>query len=353
MTPNRTSPLRLTFNKPVVLHNFVDHGDEQTRGFKVRIEDGLVHFLPISEVKDADDVHLIGDKPNSFARKRGGAEIQIAGSMAAQVAKAFRNPAGPFFTLSREKDGWLVARPHSKPEAPSRLVAHLRVWNEEHGRIVRNSNQKRNASATAAPPKVRVPKQRENVFDFSEAADRVRRAKTMIEETSTVRRPGRPGREITDARATMVAFEQLVSEVGGQPVDVDGELGRMRSELSRTKAELQTAQSELSQAREMLAQAQSTLKDYGERQKDAIHETQHLLNRVFPNHRKDEPAQTKARQTRVMKAQPAVPPAKAPVAKAGTANEDEPVLVRRGRTDRKENRRGARPSARSRRAMNA
>lgn len=363
MTPNRTSPLRLTFNKPVVLHNFVNHGDEQTKGLKVRIEDGLVHFLPISEVKDADDVHLIGDSPTTFSRKRGGAEVQIAGRMASEIAKAFRNPAGPFFTLSREKDGWLVARPYTSSEPPSRLVAHLRVWNEEYGRIIRNPPQKtaRVSREVSAPRKA---KPHSNIFDFSDAAERVRRAAALVEEAGSVRRPGRPGREITDARAALAAFEQLATELGVQSVVGDGELARVKAELARTQTALRHAESELTQARQKLAEARDNLTTYGERQQNAIHETQDLLDRVFPNNRKapeTEPQPPKVRQSRakpILKAAPKSAPKSAQpktsvATKIAEPQAEGPVLVRRQRVDRKEGRRGGRLSARERRALNA
>lgn len=368
MTPNRTSPLRLTFNKPVVVHNFVNHGEEQTKGLKVRIEDGHVHFLPVSEVKDADDVHLIGDSPTSFSRKRGGAEVQIAGTMAAKVAEAFKNPAGPFFTLSREKDGWLVARPHVSSQAPSRFEAHLRVWNDEHGRIVRNAPKAKKQGGTPKVTKPRAPKVNENIVDFAEMAARIHHAREVVDSVSGIRRPGRPARELTDARATLVAFERLVADFGGGMVATDGE-------LARVTAELRNAQSELRQAREMLAQAQANLKSYSERQQDAIHETQDLLDRVFSNTRKDvEPiparVQAKAPVAPVARAPKASPAPKPRAAKAAAkaapvtvaakavvpkvvAPTPEPVLVRRTRADRKEGRRGGRLSARERRALNA
>jgi hypothetical protein len=238
MTIKRESPLRLTFNKPAVVQYIRD--DEQTKGLKIRVEDGMVHFLPVDEITDGDVVPLIGDKPGIYVRKRGGAEVIIEGSMADDVADAFQNESGPFFVLSRQKNtGWLVAKPHLSAEAPSKFTAHLRVWNDEYGRM---SQPDVKAKKTTRKISDKTATKTSSIFDISDPMERINKAREIV---NAVRGPGRPSRAYVEARDAVAAFDQS-TDMGIGDIELQTKLTKIRSEIEVARTSLVNAEDFLS-----------------------------------------------------------------------------------------------------------
>jgi hypothetical protein len=184
--------MRITFNKPATEQFF---RAEEAEGVRVQIDNGKVQFLPVSgSDTQADDVLPV------VPRSRGGAEAKIEGSMADALATAMRNEHGVFFVLERLKGGWLAPRPHPNAEPPPKFVPHIRIWSGVDEEVEAPKVQ-RHATEAAPNPEIVV------------ALEKVRGARDLIDRYSGERRPGRPPREVLEARATLAAFEGVAAEV--------------------------------------------------------------------------------------------------------------------------------------------
>ena len=289
MTPNLNA-LRLTFNRPAV-SQYIDDGDNEIKGLKVRIENGVAQFLPVVDISGGDVVDL-------KYRTRGGAEAVIEGAMVADLTRSFRNDDGPFFVLTRQKGSdWLSAKPHPSAEAPTKATAQLRVWNEEHGRMTQPVTPK--AKTNKAKPRV-VAKTDAQVFDLSAIIERIRAARDLSQQHAAARRPGRPSREIVAARNALAAFEDLSQEFGNGSVTASSP--HLQVELERVKTELKRTQ-------DALAKSEAALADATQRRSDmekAISAANIKLTSIFDT----APGKTRGRG----KAKPKTTPPKATVA---------------------------------------
>lgn len=184
--------LRLTFNKPTVGHYF--KGEEAT-GVRVKIEDGVVQFLPVNQTGGKDFLPV-------EVRERGGAIAIVEGTRAAELAEALHNSAGPFFTLERVKGGWLQATPYPKNSAPAKFEPHVRVWvpKEETAQVVRSV-------APSVAPATNLPA----------LLQMVRNAQATVAAFQSSKKPGRPPREVLEARQHLEDFRRLAAEIAPVP----------------------------------------------------------------------------------------------------------------------------------------
>jgi len=195
---------KLTFNRPAV-RQFIEGGEG--RGLKIKIENGTVMFSP-SPTPDGEDVASLAP------RTRGGYESIVEGTSANEVLKHLKNPAGPFFTLRRVGKDWVAAEPYKGKDAPPKFEPHVRVWH--------SSQPKQSVKATAAPKRAATPKtQVTHTPEPVDIAERVRWAYAKLGED---RRPGRPSREIAEARQIKESFEamamEFISNPNGSSIDV-------------------------------------------------------------------------------------------------------------------------------------
>jgi hypothetical protein len=182
---SQMSPFKLTFNKPAVQSFFEG---EDADGLKVGIEQNAVVFTPVNGSKDSDVIPLL-------ERTRGGVEAVVEGRMAAQLAMALENPHGSFFTLKRMKGGAVQAVPYASADAPSKFTPHMRAWLPK-------------TMDTEGAPAV-MP----NIDEFPRFLEGVRAAKRLVDEHSTVKRAGRPSREVSEARRLLAQFSELSQEI--------------------------------------------------------------------------------------------------------------------------------------------
>lgn len=119
---------KITFNKPAT-RQFID--GVECGGLEVRIVDGCVQFRPV--------VDLGSESVELSMRDRGGFEITISGSAENELLAAFKNDAGPYFTLRRQGE-WMVTAPYNKDGEPPKFEPHLRLWSKEV--VVKNKKQK-------------------------------------------------------------------------------------------------------------------------------------------------------------------------------------------------------------------
>lgn len=182
---------RLTFNKPTIERYFA--GEDAT-GVRVKIEDGVVQFLPVADKKGADVLPI-------ELRTRGGAEAMVEGTMADDLQQALNNPDGPFFTLSRIKGGWLAAKPWPKDSAPPKFEPHVRSWAPKL------------VAAASASPSLRAD-------SLSAFVDLVRAAEKTVNDFAASKRPGRPPREVLEAKQALDDFRALAAHYTPQGVDV-------------------------------------------------------------------------------------------------------------------------------------
>lgn len=181
---------KLTFNRPAV-RQFIE-GNENS-GLRIRTtDDGRVQFMPSSNPED--------DTANLVPRTRGGYESVVEGFAADEILNLLKNPHGPFFTLKRQQDGWIQAEPYAGRDAPPKFEPHVRVW---HANI-----PKAGKGATVTRTKAAKPKLSAETTPI-DIAERVRWAHDKL---SGERRPGRPSREMTEAREIKQSFEQAVAE---------------------------------------------------------------------------------------------------------------------------------------------
>lgn len=178
----------ITLNKPAH-HSFFR--EERARGMRVKITPNkTVQFQPVQDTKDDDVIPL-------DSRSRGGLGGNVEGFMAAELQKHLINPHGnPFFTIKRVRDGWYALKPASSQ--PSRFTPHLRIWSKD------------GAASTTRP------------LDHSRILEEVREAKAIIHDHENQRnnkttKAGRPPREVTEARAKLLAVAEAAREV--LPVD--------------------------------------------------------------------------------------------------------------------------------------
>ncbi len=176
---------RLTFNKPTISRNF---DGEKVVAVRVKIEDGVAMFLPVTD-KTAKDTLPIA------VRERGGGESFVEGTKAEELRAALHNPDGPFFTLHRREGGWLAAMPWPRDSAPPKPEPHLRTWQPDS----------RSASQSKQPEV--------NAESLSGFLNMVTEARDLVTNFETNKRPGRPPREIVEARESLALFDRLSHEV--------------------------------------------------------------------------------------------------------------------------------------------
>ena len=191
--------LKLTFNKPAV-RQFIDEG---SKGLRIKVENGVVMFKPASTRDGADVARL-------DARTRGGYEALVEGTGVEALAKTLSNPDGPFYVLRKTSKGFVTAQPWPHAEAPPKFEPHVRVW-----KSVTAPKKK-----TAAPA---APRAANSGGDSTDAyLNRVRWAYGKLGEPT---RPGRPSKELVEARHIKEAFEHAAFDLAmndrGEPkIDV-------------------------------------------------------------------------------------------------------------------------------------
>lgn len=181
---------RLTFNKPMIALNF---GGEQEAAVRVKIEDGIVYFLPVMDSSSPDALPI-------SVRTRGGGEAYVEGTKADELRAALTNEVSPFFTLQRQEGGWMVAVPWLRDVPPPKPVPHVRAWSPTEGAEALTKNADYDADALEGFVAL------------------VQDARKMVAEFAEESRPGRPPKEIVKARSTLALADRLV-EIIGQPVD--------------------------------------------------------------------------------------------------------------------------------------
>jgi hypothetical protein len=178
---------KLTFNKPAV-RQFIE--GEETGGLRIKLDNGVVQFMP-STTSGPDTTPLT-------QRTRGGYEAIIEGDSADSVLEALHNPNGPFFVLKRVSKDWVAAEPYNGKDAPPKFEPHVRVWAPGLPKAVAKIKKPRATKAVARtndPIIVQQP---------SDPMDRVHWAYEMLSEAA---RPGRPSKELVEARAIRASFE--------------------------------------------------------------------------------------------------------------------------------------------------
>lgn len=193
---------KLTFNKPAV-RQFIEEG---AHGLKIKIEDGVAMFKPSTNREGPDVAKL---EP----RTRGGYEATVEGTGVDDLMQVLKNPHGPFFVLKRSARGYVSAHPWPNRDAPPKFEPHVRVWHSK-------ASTKKTAAKTEAKPSAATKKPTQDI-DYLE---RVRWAYGKLAETP---RPGRPSKDIVEARQIKEAFEHaafdLISHRDGEPqIDVHG-----------------------------------------------------------------------------------------------------------------------------------
>jgi hypothetical protein len=203
---------RLTFNKPTITRNF---DGEKIVAVRVKIVDGVAMFLPVSD-QSAKDVLTIA------VRERGGGEAFVEGTKAEELRAALTNPAGPFFTLHRREGGWMAAVPWTRDSAPPKPEPHLRTWQPDN-----------RSAALAKIPEI-------NTESLSGFLHMVTKARELLEDFAANKRPGRPPREVVQARQDLALFDRLSHEVlvstAMPPVTVMTRKNRMPLDLKRATA---------------------------------------------------------------------------------------------------------------------
>ena len=177
---------RLTFNKPMIALNF---GGEQEAAVRVKIEDGIAYFLPVMDASAADALPI-------SVRVRGGGEAYVEGNRADELRAALTNDVSPFFTLQRQEGGWLVAVPWLRDVPPPKPVPHVRGWVPTEGNEALTKDVEFNNEAL-------------NGF-----ISLVQNARQMVATFAEEKRPGRPPKEIVEARSTLALADRLVGVVG-------------------------------------------------------------------------------------------------------------------------------------------
>lgn len=180
---------RLTFNKPTIARNF---DGEKVTAVRIKIENGIAMFLPVTEPATKDVLPI-------SVRGRGGGEAFVDGVKADELRAALQNPHGPFFTLHRKEGGWLAAVPWTREGAPPKPEPHLRTWSLD-GR----------ATSMAKTPEV-------NPDTLSSFLNMVTDARELVSSYDANRRPGRPPRDIVQARENLALFDRLSHEVLARP----------------------------------------------------------------------------------------------------------------------------------------
>lgn len=182
---------KLTFNRPAV-RQFIEGND--THGLRIRTtDDGKVQFLPATSSED--------DSAPLAPRTRGGYESFVEGKREQEILDHLKNPfGGPFFVLKRVSDGWVQAEPYEGRDAPPKFEPHVRVW---HAAMPKAEGKV--ASPVRAKTKPKIAAEATPI----DIAERVRWA---YDRLSGERRPGRPSREMTEAREIRQSFEAAVTE---------------------------------------------------------------------------------------------------------------------------------------------
>jgi hypothetical protein len=192
---------KLTFNRPAV-RQFIEGNDNY--GLRIRTtDDGKVQFLPSTSAEE--------DTANLSPRTRGGYESIVEGTGADEILKLLKNPHGPFFVLKRVSDGWVQAEPYTGRDAPPKFEPHVRVW---------HANQPK--SGKAAPARIKASKPKATATTTAAPIDIAERVRWAYEKLGGEKRPGRPSREVNEAREIKRSFEQAVSEfMTGLPLQND------------------------------------------------------------------------------------------------------------------------------------
>lgn len=182
-------PFKLTFNKPAV-RQFIQ--GEEAGGLRIKIQDGVVMFMPVTDTTKADSAKL-------SPRTRGGYEAIVDGSEADNVLKHLKNRAGPFFILRRVSKDWVVAEPYNGRKDPPKFEPHVRVWSPalKADKAVNKPTTKRAAPAVA---KVTTP-------TSMSALDQIASINWAYEKLAEPPHPGRPDKETIEARAIRDSFE--------------------------------------------------------------------------------------------------------------------------------------------------
>lgn len=181
---------RLTFNKPMISLNF---GGEQEAAVRVKIEDGIAYFLPVMDASGPDALPI-------SVRTRGGGEAYVEGNKEMELRAALTNDVSPFFTLQRQEGGWLVAVPWLRDVPPPKPVPHVRGWTPTEGAEALTKDVEFNHEALEG------------------FVSLVQNARQMVAAFAEEKRPGRPPKEIVEARSTLALADRL-AEIIGQPTD--------------------------------------------------------------------------------------------------------------------------------------
>lgn len=179
---------KLTFNKPAYSMFFQG---EDAKGVRIRVQEGVALFKPVQSLEGTDIAPI-------QERNRGGIEAMIEGHMSETILNALKNPNGnPFFMLERAPKGWFYARPFdgSKRE-PSRFQAQVRVWSRDAVR----------------PLSTQVVHDLQGMGS-TEFLKEVVNAKSIIDGYDSMKKPGRPPKEVSDARDLIKVFEDVARQV--------------------------------------------------------------------------------------------------------------------------------------------
>lgn len=192
---------RITFNKPAVKLM----GDNDVQNLKVRLEGGIVFFRPVRG-REQDTIEVSG-------RTRGGGEAVVEGRFAEDLFRALTNRHGPFFTL-RSENGWFVATPYPSHAAPSKFAPHLRVWVPKAAAT----------HATAVPelyPMSLADSLKSARLALQRDPESIRHAKALIDRYNADRKPGRPSREVMEAKTILAEFTSLTECLPGLKLVLD------------------------------------------------------------------------------------------------------------------------------------
>lgn len=174
-----TNAFKITFNKPAQLAFFEG---EDASGLKINLSEESLVLTPARRAKGSDVVPL-------HPRSRGGLEAVIDGSMTEDLKSALHNPDGPFFILQRRKGGSLAVVPWGRSEAPPKFTPHLRVWMDRPECFAVDSYN-----------------------DFPSLIHQLRNAKEIVNQAMNEKRPGRPTKEVAEAKKLLRSFTELAED---------------------------------------------------------------------------------------------------------------------------------------------
>ena len=174
--------LKLTFNKPATKAFF--EGIDAC-GIQVEFVDGSVMFKPVNQEAGEKVVRIT-------QRSRGGTEALVEGSLAADLYAVRPDPHQPYFVLSRVS-GWIVAAPYvGTKQEPPRFEPHVRVW----------------IKGEVKPPSDALIAAVQNMSQGQLFAA-IREAEYLVARYDAQTKPGRPPREISQARELLQVVDNL------------------------------------------------------------------------------------------------------------------------------------------------